>query len=269
MLVLAIEHAHVRAEEFVRGADEKVAIERAHVDWAVRRVMHGIDVGHGSHPMRHANNLFYVVDGSHRIRGVANGYQLGAAGDFPRQVIHVQGAVLIMNLGHPDRDASFLESQPGRIVGAMIEPSDYDLIAGFSSRPIDRLMAKVSEVMFAPKTTSSGSQARKSAMATRAPASIASVRWLVAKAPSVLALLRPQIIRDCVDHALRNLRPAGAVEINDRMAVDGLRREGNWERTQPKSSESVLVPATEVVKGHEQLVPRSVIGLLWKEYRRT
>ncbi len=110
VLVLAIQHAHVRSEKFVRGADQEVAIERAHVNWTVRRVMHGIDVGHGSHPMRHTYDFPYVVDGSHRVRGVANGHQPGAAGDFPRQVMHVQGAVPIMNFGHAYRDASFLES---------------------------------------------------------------------------------------------------------------------------------------------------------------
>ena len=113
VLVLGKEHAHVRSEKFVRGADEKVAVERAHVNRAVRRVVNRIDVGYGSHPVRHTDDFPYIVDGSHRVRGVANRYQPGPAGDFPRQVMHVQGAIPIMNLGHPDRDASFLQSQPG------------------------------------------------------------------------------------------------------------------------------------------------------------
>ena len=49
-------------------------------------------------------------------------------------------------------------------------------------------MAKVSVVMLGPKTTSSLSQPRKSAMAARASAMTASVRRLVAYAPQVLAL---------------------------------------------------------------------------------
>ena len=48
MLLLAIEHAHVGAEEFVRGANQEVAIEGANIDGTVRRVVHSIDVCHGS-----------------------------------------------------------------------------------------------------------------------------------------------------------------------------------------------------------------------------
>src|SRR6202035_3697798 len=33
VLVLAIQHAHVRSEKFVRGADQEVTIERASVNW--------------------------------------------------------------------------------------------------------------------------------------------------------------------------------------------------------------------------------------------
>jgi len=50
-----------------------------------------------------------------------------------------------------------------------------------------REIAKVMVVMFWPKTTSSRSQWKKSAMAARAEAIIASLARLVAKAPQVLA----------------------------------------------------------------------------------
>src|SRR5260370_2771818 len=42
-LTLAVERAHVRAEEFVGRADEEIAIERADIDWPVRRVVDGVD----------------------------------------------------------------------------------------------------------------------------------------------------------------------------------------------------------------------------------
>src|SRR5260370_88436 len=57
----------------------------------------------------------------------------------------------------------------------------------FSSRPMARASAKVIVVMFWPKTTSSRSQWKKSAMAARAAATIASFARLVAKAPHALA----------------------------------------------------------------------------------
>src|ERR1700677_3787091 len=95
----------------------------------MRRVVHGIDVGHGSHPMRHTNHFSYVVDGSHRIRGVTHRYQLGATGYLSRQIIHVEGAIVVVYFGYANRDATFLESYPGGVVGAVIETSDYDLIS--------------------------------------------------------------------------------------------------------------------------------------------
>ena len=44
MLALAIKNAQMRTEEFVRGADQEIAIESAHVDGSVRRVVDGVDV---------------------------------------------------------------------------------------------------------------------------------------------------------------------------------------------------------------------------------
>src|SRR3984957_8109813 len=110
MLIFAVQHAHVRTEEFVSGAHQEVAIERAHVNGTVWRVVHRIDIDHGSYRMRQANNLFHVVDGSDRVRGVANRDDLGAAGDLPCQVIHVEGAILVVNFSYPHGDALFLQS---------------------------------------------------------------------------------------------------------------------------------------------------------------
>ena len=45
MLALAEEHAHVRSEEFISGTDQEVAVERGHVDQAVRPIVHGVDIG--------------------------------------------------------------------------------------------------------------------------------------------------------------------------------------------------------------------------------
>ena len=79
--------------------------------------------------MRHTNYFSYVVDRSHSIRGVTHGYELGAAGDLSREIIHVEGAVLIVNLGDTDGDSAFLQSYPWRKIGSVIEASDYDLIS--------------------------------------------------------------------------------------------------------------------------------------------
>ena len=56
-----------------------------------------------------------------------------------------------------------------------------------NSRPIARASAKVMVVMFCPNTTSPGWQLKKSAIAARVDAIIASFRRLVSKAPHVFA----------------------------------------------------------------------------------
>ena len=58
VLALAEEHAHVRAEEFVGGAGEEIAVERGDVDEAVRAVVDGVDVGEGSGRVGEADDFF-------------------------------------------------------------------------------------------------------------------------------------------------------------------------------------------------------------------
>ena len=77
MPALAEEYSHVGTEEFVSGADQKVAIERSHIDQTVRPVVHGIDVGQRSDGVRQTNHLFHRIDGSHRVRGVADRDEFG------------------------------------------------------------------------------------------------------------------------------------------------------------------------------------------------
>ncbi len=45
VLALAEKDSHVRAEEFVGGADQEVAVERGDIDQAVGAVVDGVDVG--------------------------------------------------------------------------------------------------------------------------------------------------------------------------------------------------------------------------------
>ena len=85
-----------------------------------------------------------------------------------------------------------------------------------------RLSANVSVVMLAPKTTSSGAQLKKSAMA--------SMRLLDNQVGALAGEERSaevgvplrQVFRDGVDHLLRDLRAAGRVEEHRGLAVDRL-----------------------------------------------
>ncbi len=72
VLALAVENAHVRAEEFVSRAGQEIAVECTYVNRAVRSVVDGIDVTQRSGLPRQAHHFGDVVDGAHRIRRIAD-----------------------------------------------------------------------------------------------------------------------------------------------------------------------------------------------------
>ena len=130
VFALAEEHAHVRTEKFVSGADEEIAIEIGDIDEAVRAVVDGVDVGESSGGVGEANDFFDWIDGADCIRGVADGDELCAWIYFAGEVIEIEGAIFFVNFGPADGDAFFFEREPGRDVGIVIEASNQDFIAG-------------------------------------------------------------------------------------------------------------------------------------------
>ncbi len=57
------------AEELVSGADQKIAVERSHVDEAVRAVVHGVHVGKRPETVGKANDILDGIDGADCNRG--------------------------------------------------------------------------------------------------------------------------------------------------------------------------------------------------------
>ena len=146
------------------------------------RIVDRIDVDQRALLVGEPDNLRYVIDGPHRIRGVADGHDAGARTDFLLQIREVEGAVAFVDVDEPNVHAALFEGAPGRDIGIVVEVVSRISSPGPSSRPMDRLMAKVSVVMLGPMMPS-GSLPKKSAMAARALSTTASVRWLVAYAP--------------------------------------------------------------------------------------
>ncbi len=64
---LPVKCAHVRPEEFVRRANEKVAIQRFHIDQAVRTEMYRIHISKRACPMRQLNDFPDGIDRSHSV----------------------------------------------------------------------------------------------------------------------------------------------------------------------------------------------------------
>src|SRR2546427_8751322 len=112
MPALAVEHAHVRPEEFVRRASEEVAIERSHINRPMRRVMDGIDERQRTCLMRQANNLLDGIDCPYRVRRVAHSDELRLRRDLSFQVVEIERAVILANVRLTNDDAFFLECPP-------------------------------------------------------------------------------------------------------------------------------------------------------------
>ena len=68
----SVEHAQMRPEELVGRANEEVAAERLHVNWAVWRELHRVDEGMRPDLARPANHRRHVVDRPDRVGGVAH-----------------------------------------------------------------------------------------------------------------------------------------------------------------------------------------------------
>jgi hypothetical protein len=155
-----------------------------------------------------------------------HGYQLGAAGNLSRQIIHVEGAIVVVYFGHANRDATFLESYPGGVVGGVIEASDYDLISWIqfaADRPADgkgqrgHICAEDDFLRITGKKISHGDPgAEKHRVGPLASG----------KEAVCVGIAGAQVIRDRVDDALRNLGSAWSVEEHRGVPMDGLREGG-------------------------------------------
>ena len=226
MLALAVEHSHVRTEKFVCGARQKIAIERTDVNQSMRRIMHGIDVTQRSGLARQSHDFLDIVDRPDRVRRVSDRDQPRMAGDLPCQVVHVERAIGGVELRRADRDAFFFERFPRRKVCIVIEQRQDDLIAraqiaaklaskspahGIGERSHVRaednfIRLTIQEVRHC--------RARFGDHAVRVAAGVVS-------AAGVGVVVR-QIIRNGVDHPLRNLRAAWPVQKDGRLAIYSL-----------------------------------------------
>ncbi len=131
VLALAEEHAHVRSEEFVRRACQKIAVERGHVDEAVRAVVDGVDVGERSGGVGQLHDDLDRINCADGVRGIANGDQLGAGVNFRSEVGDIEGAVFVVNFGPANGDSAvFCHLQPRGNVGVVIETGHEDLVPG-------------------------------------------------------------------------------------------------------------------------------------------
>src|SRR5579863_200614 len=77
-VAFAVNATHVWAEEFIWGTGQEVAIERAHVNDAMRSVMDGVNKGKRSGIVREMNDFADWINGTNGVGSVADGDELGA-----------------------------------------------------------------------------------------------------------------------------------------------------------------------------------------------
>src|ERR1700730_14552792 len=82
MRALAVEHAKVGTEKFIRGANQEVAIEDTHVDGTVRAVVDGVDEAECASGASETNNFRDGIDGADGVRGIADGDEFCFGGNF-------------------------------------------------------------------------------------------------------------------------------------------------------------------------------------------
>ena len=67
MLALAIEHTHVRAEEFVSRAHQEIAIQRSDINRPVRCIVDSINVCQGATVVGKLHDFFDWIDRAHGV----------------------------------------------------------------------------------------------------------------------------------------------------------------------------------------------------------
>ena len=92
----------MRAEEFVGRADEKIGVERADIDGAVRRVVDGVDKHERASSVGELGDFGHGIDRAYGVGGVADGDEFCFAGDFLTKIVEVERAVGFVDFGLAD-----------------------------------------------------------------------------------------------------------------------------------------------------------------------
>ena len=184
--------------------------------------MNGIDVTERSGLPRQAHDFGDVVDRSYSVRGIADCDQSRASANLPRQILHVERAIVFVELHGADRDAFFFQRLPRGEVRVVIEQREHDFVAGTE---------------FASKGAAQGESQRGHVRAEDDLVGIA-IEKVGHRRPRFrdhavgvatgevgaarVGVVARQIIRDGVNHALRHLRATGAIQKDRGTAIDGL-----------------------------------------------
>src|SRR5713226_3310620 len=129
-LDLAVQEAAAGgSQHLVAGGGQEVAVQVLHVHRHVRHALGAVQQDDGAGGMRQPGQLFNGVDGAEHVGHVADGHQLGAIGDEPPALFHIQGAVV--QHGDVLENGALLGGQqlPGDQVGVVLQLGQDVLVA--------------------------------------------------------------------------------------------------------------------------------------------
>ena len=112
-LPLAEEHAHVRAEELVRGAEEHVDVPAGDVDRAVRPVVDRVRPGESACSVRQLDDSGDVRCRPDRVRGDRERDDLRAVGELRLQVFEVEREIVVHSAKRTTMPRSCASSSQG------------------------------------------------------------------------------------------------------------------------------------------------------------
>ncbi len=216
----------MRTEELVSRANQEIAVEGAHVNRAVRSVVDGIDITQCSRLPRQPHHFGDVVDRAYGIRRITDGHQARALSDFRGKIVHVERAIILVELHGADDNAFFFQRFPGREVRVVVKQCEDDLVAGCKFPP-DRSAHRESQSghICAEHDFIRSAIQKITYRRPRFRDHAVSVAAGLVSAAGVGVVAR-EIVRDGVNHLLRHLRATRAIQKNRGMSADCLGERG-------------------------------------------
>ena len=211
-LALAERHAHVRAEELVRRAEEHVDVPARDVDPAVRAVVDGVRPGERAGAVRELDDPRHVRRRPDRVRRDRERDDARPLGELRLEVVEVEREIVV-DAREADDDAEILlERQPRRHVRVVVEPRADDLVTALelsAERAREQEVERGHALPERDLVRMAGEEAAGGGAGALDQLDGADAR-LVRRADVRVVLA--QVAGDRVDHLVRALRPAGPVE---------------------------------------------------------
>jgi len=221
-----VQRAEMGPEELVHGARDEIRVDRARVERKVRCRVDRVHIQPGARTVDVIRDLPNRVDGADRVRGPTHRHDPGPLGQDLVEAVEVERAVVEPWLpGADDRLVVSRRRNPRVDVRLVVEAADHDLVAGPQrradrARHVERQRGHVrAQPDLGGVDTEEVGERRVRVRDDRIGALRGQER------AAVIGVRLPVVAGDGVDHRLRDLRPTGAVEEDERPAVLG-EREG-------------------------------------------